>query len=119
MAVPRIPASQDSPSTAHAPDWATAGPPHLQRAGPLTDQALWARVIMHARCTDPSHDPEQWFPVGVQIDKARQEAAAAIAACTSCPVRAQCLALSLRHWDIGQHGRPPADAGTHGVRCPL
>jgi len=73
-------------------------------AEPFTDQALWARVIRHARCADGSHDPEQWFPVSVQIEKARQEAAAAIAVCTSCPARAQCLALSLRHWDIGQHG---------------
>ena len=28
----------------------------------------------------------------------------AIAVCTACPVRGQCLALSLRYWDIGQHG---------------
>jgi hypothetical protein len=35
---------------------------------------------------------------------ARREAAAAIAICMACPVRAQCLELSLRHWDIGQHG---------------
>ncbi len=35
---------------------------------------------------------------------ARQEAAAAIAVCSTCLVRGQCLALALRHWDIGQHG---------------
>jgi hypothetical protein len=35
---------------------------------------------------------------------ARLEAAAAIAVCTSCLVRGECLVLSLRHWDIGQHG---------------
>jgi hypothetical protein len=104
MAVPLTRASEDSPPTAHTPDWATAGPPHLQMAGPFADQALWVRVIRHARCADGAHDPEQWFPVSVQIEKARHEAAAAIAVCTSCPVRAQCLALSLRHWDIGQHG---------------
>ena len=104
MAVPRTLASEASPPTAHAPDWATARPPYLQMAEPFTGQALWARVIRHARCADGSHDPEQWFPVSVQIEKARQEAAAAIAVCTSCPVRAQCLALSLRHWDVGQHG---------------
>jgi len=73
-------------------------------AGPFTDQALWARVIRRARCADGTHDPEQWFPVSVQIQKARHEAAAAIAVCAICPVRAQCLALSLRHWDIGQQG---------------
>jgi hypothetical protein len=73
-------------------------------AGPFTDQALWARVIRHARCADGTHDPEQWFPVSVQIQKPRHEAAAAIAVCAICPVRARCLVLSLRHWDIGQHG---------------
>ena len=104
MAVPRTPASEDSPLTARTPDWASAGPGHLQMAGPFADHALRARVIRRARCADGSHNPEQWFPVSVEIEKARHEAAAAIAVCTSCPVRAQCLALSLRHWDIGQHG---------------
>ena len=104
MAVPRTPAPADYPPAAHTTDWATAGPPHLQMAGPFTDQALWARVIRYARCADGTHDPEQWFPVSVQIEKARHEAAAAIAVCAICPVRAHCLALSLRHWDIGKHG---------------
>ena len=104
MAVPRTPVSEDSPSTARTPDQATAGPPHQQIAGPFTDQALWALVIGLARCAEGVHDPEQWFPVNVEIEKARQEAAAAIAVCACCPVRVQCLALSLRHWDIGQHG---------------
>jgi hypothetical protein len=40
----------------------------------------------------------------MEVGKARQEAAAAIAVCTTCLVRAECLALSLRHRDIGQHG---------------
>jgi len=39
-----------------------------------------------------------------RASQARHEAAAAIAICSSCLVRTQCLALSLRHWDIGQHG---------------
>jgi hypothetical protein len=43
-------------------------------------------------------------PVSVEADRARQEAAAAIAICSTCVVRIQCLALSLRDWDIGQHG---------------
>jgi WhiB family transcriptional regulator, redox-sensing transcriptional regulator len=104
MAVPRPPAPEASPPAGRILDWATAGPPYPQMAGPFTDEALWARVIRHARCAEGTHDPEQWFPVNAEIDKARDEAAAAIAVCTSCPVRAQCLALSLRHWDIGQHG---------------
>jgi hypothetical protein len=61
-------------------------------------------VIRHARCADAGLDPDQWFPVSAEAGDARHEAAAAIAICSSCLVRAACLALSLRHWDIGQHG---------------
>ena len=104
MAVPRTPAPADAPPTATSPDWAMTGRLSLPMAEPLTDQALWARVIRHARCADGGRDPEQWFPLSVEIDKARQEAAAAIAVCNSCPVRTSCLTISLRHWDIGQHG---------------
>jgi WhiB family redox-sensing transcriptional regulator len=70
----------------------------------LTDDALWARVARQARCADSGLDPDQWYPVSIKPAQARHEAAAAIAVCASCPVRAQCLELSLRHWDIGQHG---------------
>jgi hypothetical protein len=73
-------------------------------AQPLTDDALRARVTRQARCTDSGLDPDQWYPVSIEPAQARHEAAAAIAICASCPVRAQCLELSLRHWDIGQHG---------------
>jgi Transcription factor WhiB len=70
----------------------------------LTDDALWARVAGQARCADSGLAPDQWYPVSIEPTRARCEAAAAIAVCTSCPVRAECLELSLRHWDIGQHG---------------
>ena len=70
----------------------------------LTDDALWAGVGRQARCADSGLDPDQWYPVSTEPARARHEAAAAIAVCTSCPVRAQCLELSLRHWNIGQHG---------------
>jgi Transcription factor WhiB len=70
----------------------------------LTDDAVWARVVRQARCAGSGLDPDQWYPVSIEPARARREAAAAIAVCTSCPVRAQCLELSLRHWDIGQHG---------------
>ena len=70
----------------------------------LTDDALWARVAGQARCADSGLDPDQWYPVSIEPARARHEAAAAIAVCAGCPVRAQCLELSLRHWDIGQHG---------------
>ena len=83
--------------------WSSGLPPRPQ-PGPITDQASWAQVIRHARCADGDLDPDQWFPVSAEAGKARQEAATAIALCTACLVRDQCLALSLRHWDIGQHG---------------
>jgi Transcription factor WhiB len=70
----------------------------------LTDDVLWARVAGQARCADSGLDPDQWYPVSIEPAQARHEAAAAIAVCTSCPVRTQCLELSLRHWDIGRHG---------------
>jgi hypothetical protein len=72
--------------------------------GWLTERALWTLVIRHAQCADSDLDPDQWFPVSADPREARQEAAAAIAICEACPVRTYCLALSLRRWDIGQHG---------------
>src|SRR5690349_19491830 len=103
MAVSGTPAPADYGRAAPAMDRAT-GPPYRPVAIPCTDRALWTRVIRHARCAGSSLDPDQWFPVSVEKDKARREAAAAITVCTACLVRAECLALSLRHWDIGQHG---------------
>ena len=70
----------------------------------LTDDALRALVAGQARCADSGLDPDQWYPVSIGPVRARREAAAAIAVCTSCPVQAHCLELSLGHWDIGQHG---------------
>ena len=72
--------------------------------GPFPDRDLWARVIQHAQCADGRLDPDEWFPVSAEAGMARQEAAAAIAVCTACRVRDQCLTLSLRHWEIGEHG---------------
>jgi WhiB family redox-sensing transcriptional regulator len=69
-----------------------------------TDRALWDRVARSARCADGGLDADEWFPISADAGMARQQAAAAIAVCAKCPVRGQCLALSLRHWGIGQHG---------------
>jgi hypothetical protein len=50
----------------------------------------------------------------METGKGHLEAAAAIVVCTTCPVRGRCLALSLRHWEIGQTvsgaARSPANA---------
>src|ERR1700689_4302053 len=97
---PRLPAAACAPDRlVRQSPMATSLP--VQR---LTDDALWARVARQARCADSGLDPDQWYPVSIEPARARHEAAAAIAVCAGCPVRAQCLELSLRHWDIGQHG---------------
>ena len=103
MAGPRA-AWADSELAVHTLDRTAVRRPYLLVPGPVTDQASWARVISHAQCADGSLDLDQWFPISAEAGKARQEAAAAIAICTTCLVRAECLALWLRHWDIGQHG---------------
>jgi hypothetical protein len=72
--------------------------------GRMADHALAARVARYARCADSGLDPDAWFPASVEPGRARLEAAAAIAVCAGCLVRGQCLELSLRHWEIGQHG---------------
>ena len=104
MAVPRTATPEDSRPTARTPDWPSVRPLYRPVGVPFPDQLLWVQLIMHARCATSTLDPEDWFPMSVEIGKARHEAAAAIAVCTTCPVRVQCLTLSLRHWDIGQHG---------------
>jgi hypothetical protein len=76
----------------------------LSLAQTSADHVDWHQIAKLARCADSGLDPDQWYPVSTEPARARHEAAAAIAVCTSCPVRAQCLELSLRHWDIGQHG---------------
>ena len=91
--------STDGPLAAVSPADHTAPMP-----GRFTEPALWALVIRHAQCSDGRLDPDQWFPVSADPGQARQEAAAAIAICTTCPVRGHCLTLSMQHWDIGQHG---------------
>ena len=72
--------------------------------GPDIDYRLWAQVVRYAQCADSALDPDEWFPASIAPATARHEAAAAIAVCGTCPVRAECLTLSLRHWAVGQHG---------------
>jgi transcription factor WhiB len=100
-----LPAAQPNHSlaTAHAPAQVAVWPPGVP-APALVGSWAWARVIRQARCAESSLDADVWFPVSPGAQQARQEAAAAIAICKDCPVRSQCLALSLRHWDVGQHG---------------
>jgi len=71
----------------------------------LTDRELAGRVYRLARCASSRVDPDAWFPVTWDVAKARDQAAHAIAVCARCPVRPDCLELSLRHaLGIGSHG---------------
>jgi WhiB family transcriptional regulator, redox-sensing transcriptional regulator len=73
--------------------------------GEMSDTKLATLVYGHARCARLPVDPDQWFPVSGDTAKAREEASAAIAVCSSCPVRAQCLELAFRHNPgFGAHG---------------
>ena len=57
-----------------------------------------------AGCAASSRHPDEWFPDSTDVDAARREAAAALAICDICLAREPCLDLSLRYWEIGQHG---------------
>jgi hypothetical protein len=102
-ASPGMPQARIVPS-GHTHDALTTPPPHPLSRAAAVDHVLWTQVTRNARCADSGLDPDQWFPVSVEPARARQDAAAAIAVCASCLVRGECLVLSLRHWEIGQHG---------------
>jgi hypothetical protein len=70
-------------------------------AGGLSVSQLSAAVASPlARCSGSSR-PDDWFPEAVLPDRARAEAARALRLCAACPVRAQCLELSMRLWQRG------------------
>ena len=76
-----------------------------REAHDLTDGELAGRVYRLARCAGSRVDPDDWFPITRDVAKARDEAAHAIAVCARCPVRPDCLELSLRHaFGVGAHG---------------
>jgi hypothetical protein len=79
-----------------------------ERAGParFTDEQLAGRVMSPlARCSGAATDPDEWFPAAAVVTAARSEAKRALALCAACPVRAECLELSMRQWrTIGKYG---------------
>jgi WhiB family transcriptional regulator, redox-sensing transcriptional regulator len=87
-----------------------AGQPagRAERAEPtgLTDEQLAASLMSPlARCSGTATDPDEWFPVAAVVAAARAEAERALALCAECPVRAECLEMSLRQWrTIGKYG---------------
>ena len=86
----------------------TISPARSARAQPaeLTHEELSDLVSSPlASCAYSELDPDEWFPIAVGIVRARAEAARGLAVCAVCPIRAECLELSLRHWaSVGQHG---------------
>ena len=79
--------------------------PVRYRSGEPNDRELAGRVYRQARCASSCLDPDEWFPLTADVARAREQAARAIAICAECPVRPDCLELSLRHsFGIGAHG---------------
>jgi hypothetical protein len=72
----------------------------------LTIEELLACVMsLLARCASSGLDPDEWFPITAAAAGARAEASRALALCSACPVRGECLELSLRQWGgVGRHG---------------
>jgi Transcription factor WhiB len=75
----------------------TVSPRPVQcRSGEPNDRELFGRVYRQARCATSCPEPDEWFPLTADVGRAREQAARAIAICAGCPVRADCLELSLR-----------------------
>lgn len=85
---------------------------HPDMTGPRADPGVlsvrWLTALVRsplARCAGSGVNPDEWFPIATRPAAARVEAARALALCAACPVRAECLELSLRAWHTGgQHG---------------
>ncbi len=84
----------------------TALSPARTRPATLTDRELQSHVTSdEAECVRTPIDPDEWFPIAAEPTKARWQASRALALCAACPVRAECLELSLRTWrGAGRHG---------------
>jgi hypothetical protein len=106
--------------TAHAPRPGTperrsqpAGPTrvaasadsHAELADVTVDELSATVLSPLARCAGSALDPDEWYPIASKPAQARVEAARALAVCAVCPVRAECLELSMRLWCAGgEHG---------------
>ena len=73
--------------------------------GEVSDRALLRALGSgRANCAGSSLDPEEWFPVSPNARVARIQATRAIALCTVCQVRAECLEYAMRNWTDGAEG---------------
>lgn len=78
---------------------------HTDPADLSVEQLTQSVMSPLARCTGSTMNPDDWFPVATKSACARSEAAGALALCAACPVRPECLELSMRAWHTGgQHG---------------
>jgi WhiB family transcriptional regulator, redox-sensing transcriptional regulator len=76
----------------------------ITRGFAMTDRIMWLLVEEHGACSASGLSPDEWYPVSAPAEAARREAAAAIAVCSGCRVREECLELALRNWAVGRHG---------------
>jgi WhiB family redox-sensing transcriptional regulator len=61
-------------------------------------------MVEQGACSTSGLSADDWYPASASAGAARREAAGAIAVCSGCPVREECLELALRNWAVGQHG---------------
>src|ERR1700733_16223417 len=76
----------------------------ITRGFAMSDRTLWQLVVEHSACSTSGLSPDDWYPVSAPAEAARREAAGAIAVCSGCRMREECLELALRNWAVGQHG---------------
>jgi Transcription factor WhiB len=76
----------------------------ITRGFATTDRVLWQLVVEQGACSTSGLSPDDWYPLSGPAEAATREAASAIAVCSACRVREECLELSLRNWTVGQHG---------------
>ena len=76
----------------------------ITRGFAMSDRALWLLMVEQGACSTSGLSADDWYPASASAGAARREAAGAIAVCSGCPVREECLELALRNWAVGQHG---------------
>jgi Transcription factor WhiB len=76
----------------------------ITRGFATTNRLLWLLVVAQGACSSSGLSPDEWYPVSASAEAAIREAAGAIAVCSACRVRGECLELALRDWTVGQHG---------------
>src|SRR3984957_1201678 len=76
----------------------------ITRGFGISEAALWLLMVERGACSTSGLCADDWYPVSAPAEAARREAAGAIAVCSGCPVREECLELALRNWAVGQRG---------------